>query len=262
MPLSAVPRSFILLLVFNACLGLFSNVSKVAAARENSLEASDPDWVKVLKLSLANLALSRANTKPEGFKCSSKGTDNKNCNCWNDHGDPQEWKDLCHEPKECLMYNEDDSGYFNFTQLPEGNDTLHQTLSEWGVPEDMVKDFDAAALVQSADFSSFHFEVKEGDKGHFDAHVGSLRNYNGSIYVGYVSGTTDGDLVQIYERHQKVNKRQQKALDWVDGVGNASVVVCQFFDMKKKGYSDEQIAELNNGLQAYAYTKAADMVPQ
>ena len=111
----------------------------------------------------------------------------------------------------------------------------------------------SAALVESATFASFHLDIKN-DKGHFDAHVGTLRNCQGSFYVGYTAGSADGDLVRPLERHQKA----------IDAVGGADpgTVICQFFDMKKRGYTDKEIILIQNGLQAYAYKKAASMVPQ
>ena len=214
-----------------------------------------PDWVPLLELTLANYALSRANIEPKDFKCTTKGKDHDNCNCWDKHGNAQDQdrNGDCHLPKDCWMYDAKTTGYFNYTKMPNSTASLHQSLGLWGVPSDMHASFDAAALVESATFASFHLDIKN-KKGHFDAHVGTLRNYQGSFYVGYVAGSADGDLVQPYERHEKA----------IDAVGGADpdVVICQFFDMKKRGYSDDEIAEIQNGLQSYAYKKAASLVPQ
>lgn len=215
--------------------------------------SDDPDWVKLLELTLANYVLSRAVDPPEDFKCATDGSDHDSCKCWSDHGNPLDGQ-VCHEPKECLMYKDPDlTGYFNFTKLPNSTSALHDQLGKWSVPSDMYKAFDAAGLVQSADFDSFHLDIKDG-KGHYDAHVGTLRNYQGSFYVGYVAGSADGDMVQPYSRHEKAQ---------ADGVVDApAVVFCKFFDMKKRGYTDEEVAKINDGLQSYAYKKAANMVPQ
>lgn len=155
-------------------------------------------------------------------------------------------------PKHCWMYSAETTGYFNYTQLPNNNTTpLHQSLKIWGVPSDMYAAFDAAALLESADFKSFNLEVKD-KKGHFDAHVGSLRNYQGQFYVGYIAGSADGELVQPYERHKKRR---------LDAVGDPETVICPFFNMVKRGYSDKEIILIQDGLQSYAYKKAANMVP-
>ena len=215
-----------------------------------------PDWVPLLELTIANYALSRANTEPEDFLCTTKGKDHDNCNCWNDHAAPQPQDHVgdCKMPQKCWMYSASTTGYFNYTKMANSTDTLHNTLGKWGVPSDMYAAFDASALLESATFATFHLDIKN-EKGHFDAHVGTLRNYQGSFYVGYVAGSADGDLVQPLERHKKAD---------IDAVGGADPesVICEFFEMKKVGYTDTEIIEIQNGLQSYAYKKAASLVPQ
>lgn len=215
--------------------------------------AGVPDWVPLLELTLANYALSRANTAPDHFQCTTEGKDHDSCKCWDKHGNALDGDD-CHEPKDCLMYeNPDTKGFFNFTKIANTTAALHQALSKWSVPSDMHSAFDAAALVESATFTTFHLDVKDS-KAHFDAHVGTVRNYQGSFYVGYTWGSSDGDMVQPYSRHN--------IFDGAAPVSDPSVVVCKFFKMEKRDYTDDEIEEINNGLQSFAYKKAAKMVPQ
>ena len=233
-------------LAVTICVALVSDIQDARA----SAAAQTPDWVQVLKLTLANYALSRASTEPDGFKCADEGSDHDNCKCWSEHGSPLNGQD-CHEPTECLMYSDDETGYFNFTQMPNTTTALQQTLALWGVPSDMNQAFAAAALVQSATFATFHLDVEpepKDEKAHFDAHVGTLRNWQGSYYVGYVAGSADGDMVQPWKREKIMGN-----------TFDPSVVVCQFFKMVKRGYTDDEIAAINNGLQSYAYRKAAAM---
>lgn len=233
-------------LAVTICVALVSDIQDARA----SAATQTPDWVQVLKLTLANFALSHASTEPDGFKCATKGSDHDNCKCWSKHGDPLDGE-VCHEPKNCLMYSDDETGYFNFTQVPNTTKALQQTLALWGVPSEMNQAFSAAALVQSATFATFHFDVKpepKKNKAHFDAHVGTLRNWQGSYYVGYVAGSADGDMVQPLERHNIVGN-----------TFDPSVVVCAFFKMVKRGYRTDEIKDINSGLQSYAYRKAAAM---
>ena len=102
----------------------------------------------------------------------------------------------------------------------------------------------------AATFDTFHLDVKDS-KAHFDAHVGTLRNYQGSFYFGYAAGSADGDMIQPYSRH-----------NIVENTFDPSVVVCQFFKMEKRGFTTDEIEEINDGLQAYSYRQAAKMVPQ
>eukprot|EP00966_Prymnesium_polylepis_P218302 5052640-Prymnesium_polylepis.2 len=73
-----------------------------AAVVEAAAQAP-PDWVPLLELTLANYALSRANTQPDDFLCTTKGKDHDNCNCWNDHGNPQpqDHNGDCKMPQKC-----------------------------------------------------------------------------------------------------------------------------------------------------------------
>jgi len=109
----------------------------------------------------------------------------------------------------------------------------------WGVPSDMLKMFQDAAAFESADFSTFNLDVND-HHAHFSAHIGALRKYQGRIYLGHVYGQCDGDMVQPYVRHVKPG----------DCHGTTR-------DMKKRGYTDDEIATIDKGLKSYAYKEAA-----
>ena len=163
------------------------------------LPAARGDWVNELKLTLQNYALSRATSEPDGFKCDTVGKKHNCCHCWNPNGKPakEQTDDDCHMPPQCLMYDEKSDGAFNFTNTTMAD--LHSTLGKWGVPQEMYKAFDLAAAVESAIFAVFHLDIND-HKAHFDAHVGTLRKTKGVVYVGYVAGTIDGDMVQPFKR--------------------------------------------------------------
>ena len=65
----------------------------------------EPDWVQLLELTLANYALSRATSPPDGFKCSVVGKKHNSCHCWTDKGKPEKEQtdEDCHMPPQCLM---------------------------------------------------------------------------------------------------------------------------------------------------------------
>jgi len=196
--------------------------------------------VNELKLTLENYALSRAASEPDGFKCATHGDKANSCHCWNDKGHPakEQTDNDCHMPPQCLMYDNKDDGDFHFVNISASAD-LHQQLNAWNVPSHMYHAFDAAALVESATFVAFNLDVND-HKAHFDAHVGTLRKWQGSLYLGYVYGTCDGDMVQPFTRHVHQG----------DCHGTSR-------GMKERGYTDEEIARIDTGLQAYAYRTAA-----
>eukprot|EP00746_Dinoflagellata_sp_MGD_P003574 gnl/MRDRNA2_/MRDRNA2_106928_c0_seq1.p1 gnl/MRDRNA2_/MRDRNA2_106928_c0~~gnl/MRDRNA2_/MRDRNA2_106928_c0_seq1.p1 ORF type:complete len:235 (+),score=45.19 gnl/MRDRNA2_/MRDRNA2_106928_c0_seq1:41-745(+) len=208
------------------------------------LGAAQADWVNELKLTLANFALEKATSEPVGFLCATIGNKHDGCHCWNSKGEPsgQTEKD-CHMPPQCLMYSYKNTGAFNFTNI-SASANLHQQLAAWGVPSEMYKAYDAAALVESADFQTFNFEVND-HKAHFDAHIGTLRKWQGSVYLGYVFGTCDGDMVQPMVRSHAVPAG--------DCHGTTR-------GMKKRGYTTEEVTEINEGLQAYAFRAVAKRV--
>lgn len=64
------------------------------------------------------------------------------------------------------------------------------------------------------------------------------------LSFGYVEGKADGDMVQPYVRHVKPG----------DCHGTTR-------GMKERGYTDDEVARINQGLQSYAYKEAAKKVP-
>lgn len=202
------------------------------------------DWVNELRLTLANYALSKAADPPTGFLCDTIGKKHNSCHCWNDKGEPEHHQtdDDCHMPAKCLMYSYKTDGNFHFSNIST-NASVHNLLSSWGVPTGMYKEFDAAALVESADFAAFHLDIND-HKAHFDAHVGTLRKWQGTIFLGYLFGKCDGDMVQPYKRTVKTGD--------CHGTNRGQ---------KERGYTDKEVAMINEGLQAYAYKAAAKRVP-
>lgn len=198
------------------------------------------DWVNELRLTLANYALTRAVNPPNGFLCDTIGKKHDSCHCWNDKGEPEHHQtdDDCHMPPQCLMYSSKTDGNFHFSNI-SANASAHSLLNSWSVPADMYKQFDAAALVESADFAAFHLDIND-HKARFDAHVGTLRKWQGTLFIGYLFGKCDGDMVQPYKRTVHAG----------DCHGTTR-------GQKKRGYTNEEVAMINAGLQAYAYKEAA-----
>lgn len=206
---------------------------------------SRADWVNELRLTLANYALSKATNPPNGFVCSVIGKKHDSCHCWNEKGKPASGQtdEDCHMPPQCLAYEEPKStGAFKWTEL-DSIDKLQDTLSSWGVPTDMFSTFHAAALVESANFAAFQLTVKTGDKGIVDAHVGTARKYNNTYQLGWVHGNAVADLVQPYVR----DKHEVPPGD-CHGTKRG---------MKKRGYTNDELAMINDGLIAYAFKEAA-----
>ena len=149
----------------------------------------------------------KANTVPKGFTCSRVGDHDATCHCWNTAGKHGESQSDCNEPKQCLIYKATSAGDFKFDSFANSS-SLGDKLGAWNVPKELVAEYQMAALTSSADFKTFDFTVgsKPGPNGtkvpvgQFVAHVGSLRNYNGTIYVGYIYGAANGTLIQPYVR--------------------------------------------------------------
>lgn len=204
------------------------------------LVGAEADWVNELRLTLANYALRKAVNPPDGFKCTVKGKHPNGCHCWSPSGSPAERQtdDDCHMPPQCLMYSATTSGNFSFTNISlQAN--LHEQLAAWNVPAKMYQSFDAAAAVESANFAAFDLDVND-HKAHYSANVGTLRKWQGSLYLGYVSGRCDGEMVQPYKRTVRPGD--------CHGTNRGQ---------KERGYTNAEIAMINDGLQAYAYKEAA-----
>ena len=199
-------------------------------------------WVPLLKLSLQNYALAKADSVPTGFVCTKVGKKHKSCSCWGTVGKPRQHSNDCDSPNGCLMYSDpSEGGSFQFADHPITDDKLVATLNSWAVPGELQKEFQMAALTSSADFKTFDFKVA-GHTGKFTAHVGSLRKDPTSnlLYLGYTFGTVTGKLITPEVRHVKHG----------DCHGTDR-------DQKERGFTSEEIAKINAGLQAYAFKTAA-----
>lgn len=199
------------------------------------------EWVKELKLALANYALSKATNVPDPFECVSRGVKPQGCHCWNDKGEATEDGKDCDMPQSCLVYDTKDDGDFQFSSVTNISGLVTK-LSAWKVPADMVTAFRAASATTSADFKTFDYTVDASQsQATFQAHVGTLRaDPNGTMFIGYVYGFTTGDLVTPMIRHVKPG----------DCHGTTR-------GMAPRGFTSIEIGVLNLGLSAYAFKKAA-----
>lgn len=166
-----------------------------------ALVAADDDWTQVARLELANYALSRAAGAPPDIFCATRGTKEGGCHCWNDQCNPMTNGNDCNEPVTCLIYSTQDDGNLLYAKLNASQD-VHQTLSNWSVPAEMVQSFDLALLTENATFTTFDFTVNSATS-HFEAHVGTARLYQEERFLGYTYGKSDADLVQPYCRTVK-----------------------------------------------------------
>lgn len=202
----------------------------------------------MLKLSLQNYALAKADSVPDGFVCTTVGAKHHSCHCWNDDGTPcQDGSDCgddpcCDVPNGCLMYkNPGLGGDFRFVPNPINVSDLDSTLGQWGVPDKFAQEFHVAALTSSADFKTFDFLLNH-TQAHFEAHIGSLRKDPASnlLYLGYTFGTTDAQLIQPY-------KRTVRGGD-CHGTTRGQIA---------RGFTNLEVAKIDQGLEAYAFKKAA-----
>ena len=187
----------------------------------------------------ANYALSKATSEPNGFKCTSKGKKNGCCHCWNKRGDPHDWEDDCHSPKQCLAYDIKNAGTFKFGALKAGK-SIPDQLKAWKVPTQMYTTFEAAALVESSIFQAFKFTVEAGENGLVEANVGTARKFNGTVQLGYAYGKATADLVQPY-------------------AGGPVGADCHGTSrgMHKRGYTNDELTMIVEGLTAYAFKQSA-----
>ena len=102
----------------------------------------------------------------------------------------------------------------------------------------MFKTYAAAALVESSIFQAFQFTLEAGGDGKVEANVGTARKFNGTVQLGWASGRATGDLVQPYTNH-------------VHNCHGTSR------DMKKRGYTNDELKDIVAGLTAYAFKDAA-----
>ena len=103
--------------------------------------------------------------------------------------------------------------------------------------------FESAVAVDSSTFVSFDFEVDNSGSGSYDSHVGCARKYNNTIYLGWTYGNAQGSLVQPYDRSHGVP------------AGDCHGTMR---GMSPRGYTDDELARLYQGLSAYAFKSAAN----
>lgn len=133
------------------------------------------------------------------------------------------------------------TGAFHFVPNPINQSSLDATLGQWGVPSSFNQEFNVAALTSSADFKTFDFTLN-GTQAHFEAHVGSLRKDPASnlLYLGYTFGTTDASLIEPMRRTVKQGD--------CHGTDRGQI---------SRGFTSIEVAEIDLGLEAYAFKKAA-----
>lgn len=214
------------------------------------------------------------------------------CLCWSDDGKHRESEQDCNEPIQCVVYNATTDGDFKFVSVPANGSQMSDTLTSWKVPTELIAEYKVAALTSSADFKTFDVivnssgfstyedlaeaAVEDGRRrrrrkhgpsppapsppapptpkipvGSFEAHVGSLRNYNGTIYLGYIYGTAKGQLVQPYKRTASPGHCNKVAVHggfYPPGYG-----------VHKRGFNGDDLMNINQGLSAYAFEKAAKL---
>lgn len=139
------------------------------------------------------------------------------------------------------MYDASQDGAFHFDNKTQAE--FDTALTAWSVPDKLKQQFDAAALTSSADFKTFDLTVN-GTVGSFEAHVGSVRKDPNTnlIYFGYVWGSAAGHLITPMVRtdvHTGDCHGTQRG-------------------MSPRGFNAGEIALINQGMQAYAFTKAAN----
>ena len=206
------------------------------------MNEQETDSRSSLAVGLANYALSKAVDEPSDFECEKKGDKENSCHCWNEEGKAEDDSEFCNEPKKCLVYSTESNGDFKFDNVTA--DGLHAKLDSWNVPSDMYSAFDAAVLLDSADFKTFDLAI--GDhKASYRANVGSARKWQGSVYLGYVFGSADGDMVQPKKRNHD---------ECPPGSCHGTST-----GMHDRGYTDDEVEKIDKGLGAIAFKKAATL---
>ena len=203
------------------------------------------DWTDELRLTLANYALEKAANPPNGFVCSVHGDKPNSCHCWNAKGQPypDQTKNDCHEPPQCLAYSIQPTGGFHFDHLNASqNSSLTEKLQAWNVPQQMYSQFQQAILFDSSTFVAFDFHVDNSGSGTYISHVGTARKLNGTIQLGWAYGSSVGDLVVPYVR--------TKAVPAGDCHGTMRGMV-------QRGYTAQELITLQSGLASYAFKMAA-----
>ena len=107
---------------------------------------------------------------------------------------------------------------------------------------EMFDRFGSYASPTAPTYTQARANVHGYDQAHFEAHIGSLRKDPASnlLYLGYTFGTTDAQLIQPY-------KRTVKGGD-CHGTTRGQIA---------RGFTNLEVAKIDQGLEAYAFKKAA-----
>ncbi len=215
------------------------------------------DWTDGLRYTLANYAYSKAASPPRDFVCTYKGNIAEGCGCWNDKGNKNSGQNegKCDQPPACLAYDVSHSGGFRSSVLKSAKQ-LDDVLKAWKVPKGMHDDFRSAVLFDSSTFVAFSLELTEDQTGRVEAHVGAARrDTSGKIFVGWVYGKAEGNLIQPRKRYVGPGDCDRRC-EYTVGRGHQKVIVPDC-GTKKRGWRKSETVAINTGLTAYAFAEAA-----
>jgi len=157
----------------------------------------------------------------------------------------------CPDPCGCLIRkNEVTKSTFQTGTLAADAGKLNEVLGSWGVSDSFKQEYQKNLVFDKADWLTFSF-VLEGSGGQFDTMVGSIRNQNNELAIGYFAATAVIDKMK-----GKYSSKDSFEENWYDTY--PPMVGWSREKIKELKFSPEDIKNINLGLQNVAFRSLLD----